>query len=100
MRHSDESSEEWMGRLKVKATDCKYKDGGRNLKEQFINGTNDQAMTAEIMKELTIIKEHSKIITEQILSWVKRIEVQHSQKSMLENSKETKDFKIIRKSKH
>ena len=26
VRHSDESVEEWMGRLRVKATECKYKE--------------------------------------------------------------------------
>ena len=39
-----------MGRLIFNATGCKYKARDGQLKEQFINGLNDDNMIAEIMK--------------------------------------------------
>ena len=30
--------------------ECKYKENDRRLKEQFINGMNDEAITAEIIR--------------------------------------------------
>ena len=37
----DETAEDQVGRLMVKATECKYKDNDGRLKEQFINNIND-----------------------------------------------------------
>ena len=53
-----------MGRLRVKATEIKYKEQDRKLKDQLLNSTNDQTMTPEIMKEETVIKDTSKIPSE------------------------------------
>ena len=41
-----------MDRLRVKATECKYKEVDRRLKEQFSNGITDQTITAEIIRGL------------------------------------------------
>ena len=38
----------------MKATECKYKETNKRLKEQFINGINDQTMTGEIIRKLTV----------------------------------------------
>ena len=35
VRWSHESAEEWMGRLRVKGTECKCKEQDRRLKEHF-----------------------------------------------------------------
>ena len=35
---SNESVNEWMGRLRTAAVECKYKEVDRELKEQFIHG--------------------------------------------------------------
>ena len=39
-----------MSRLQIKATECKYQEYDRRLKEQFITGFNDETITAEIIK--------------------------------------------------
>ena len=51
-----ETAEEWIGRLKMKATECMYKEKDRRLKEQFIKGINDKSVTNEIIKDFTSIK--------------------------------------------
>ena len=48
-----------MGRLQVKTEDCKGKEKDRRLKEQFTNGMNDEAITADVIKELTVLKDIS-----------------------------------------
>ena len=45
-----------MCRLRIKDTECTYKENDRRLKEQLINGINNQVMTAKIIKELTANK--------------------------------------------
>ena len=37
----NENGKEWMGHLKIKANDCSYKKHDRWLKEQLINGINN-----------------------------------------------------------
>ena len=50
------------GKLSVKATKCKYKERNRRLKEGFKKVEIIPA--AELIKELTIIKDISKIMSE------------------------------------
>ena len=50
-----------MGRLKVKDTEWRYKEWAGSLNEQFINSINDLTVTAEIIKEMTIVKDASEI---------------------------------------
>ena len=45
-----------MYRLSVKATGCKHKENDRRLKEKVINGINNEFVTSEIIKEVTVIK--------------------------------------------
>ena len=42
--------EEWMGRLRIAAAECNYKEIHRQLKEQFIHGLNNKAMLDEIVR--------------------------------------------------
>ena len=56
-----ESAEEWMGNLGIKANECSYKEHFRWLKEQCINGINDEMMTAKIIKDLTIMQKKVKL---------------------------------------
>ena len=95
VRNADKSTEEWMGRLRVKEIKYKCKEIDRRLKEQFINGINDQTMTSEIRRELMVIKVMSDVTNEQILSWAWGIEAQGPQKAMPESLKGTKDFNMI-----
>ena len=56
-------------------------------------------MTAEIIKELPVIKNASKVKSEQVLSQPKRIEAQQLQKTMLDSLKDNKEFDMISKTK-
>ena len=49
---SSEGVNEWMGRLRTATVECKYKEVGRQLREQFIHGLNDDEMLAEVIREL------------------------------------------------
>ena len=50
-KQDEETPKDWMGRLRIMMTYCKYKENDTRTKEQFINGINDKVMTAEILKE-------------------------------------------------
>ena len=52
-KQSEENAEEWMGRLRLAATECNYKEIDRTLKESFIHGLNDTDMLAKIVMDLT-----------------------------------------------
>ena len=57
-----------------------------------MNGINDQAMMAEIIKELTTIKNTTEIISKKKLSLAKWIEAQRSQEAILDRLKVTKNL--------
>ena len=42
-----------MGRLRVVAAECNYKELDCQLKEQFIHGLNDKMVLDEVIRELT-----------------------------------------------
>ena len=72
VRHSNESAEEWMDRLRIATAECIYK-------EQFTHGLNDHDMI-EILKKLTKTEKIENVTSEQILVWAKRVETQkHNQ---------------------
>ena len=48
---------QWVGRLRMMATECKYKELNRHLKEQFINGLNDDGRVG-IIKGAYLSGEH------------------------------------------
>ena len=56
--------EEQMGRLRLAAIECNYKETDRQLKEQFIHSLNDTEMLAEILRELTKIQENTQITSQ------------------------------------
>ena len=51
-----------------------------------------KAMIAEIIKELTTIKDTIDITSNWVLSWIKYIEAQWSEKAMLDSMKDIKEF--------
>ena len=53
VRQSNKNVEKWMGRLRIAAIECSYKEIDRQLKEQFIHGLNDSDMIIDTIKELT-----------------------------------------------
>ena len=91
-RYDDENVEEWMGRLHVAAVECNYQEVNRQLKEQFIYDLNDKGMLEEIIKELTTTKNDECITSGGVLAWVKRMEAQRAQASVLNMLTETKQF--------
>ena len=60
-----------MGRLRLPAVECNYKEIDRQLNEQFIHGLNDNDMLAEIIRELTTAEESTAVTSEQLLVWEK-----------------------------
>ena len=56
-----------MGRLRLAAIECNYKEIDRQLKEQFIHRLNDTDILAEIIMEVTKIEETTEITSEKIL---------------------------------
>ena len=72
-----------MGRLQIQEYD-------KGLKEQFINGLNNETITAKIIKELTALKDMSGVISEQVLIWAQRVEAQKVQMVVLDNIKDAK----------
>ena len=51
-RQSNESTEEWIGRLRATAAKCNYQEIDRQLKEQYVHRLNEKEMLADIIKEL------------------------------------------------
>ena len=76
-----------MGRLKIKVAECYYKENVMCLKEQFINGSNDDIMASELIKELMAVMNTSDITGDVVLTWAKTVQAQRSQTIMLENVK-------------
>ena len=56
-----------MGKIRVAAIECNYKELDRQLKKQFIHGLNDIDMLVEILRELTNHCENMLVASEQVL---------------------------------
>ena len=68
----------------------------RILKEQFVNGINDDDMMTDIIREWTAIKKTNEVTSEQVLAWTRRMEAQRTQKTLIEATKENKDFNAMK----
>ena len=91
---SNESVEEWMGRLRTATVECKYKEVDRQLKEQFIHGWNDDEILVEIIRELAKCEENI-IPSETVLAWGKRKQTQRAQTAVISSLYEMKNFDAI-----
>ena len=60
------------GFLHILAVECIYKQANKELKDEFINGLNDDGMIVEIICKLTAISEKSSITNKLGLAWVRR----------------------------
>ena len=58
------------------------------LKEQYINGNNDNDKITEINKRANCDKKTNKVTREQVLSWTNRVKVQRAQKTILDVTKD------------
>ena len=72
--------------MRFKANECKYKEGDRKLKKQFITGINGNDMiTKMITKEQMEIQKTNEIASEQVLNLAERVE------AILNSTKENKE---------
>ena len=78
MREERKSAEEWMGQLRIKANECNYEKRGKRLKEQLINGINDDDMITMIIREFTVTKKTKEIMNGKMLGWAQKVEGQIS----------------------
>ena len=60
-----------------KGNRVKYKEHDRRLKEQFLNGLNDEDIMAKNI-ELTALKDTSRVSCEWVLGRAQRVEVQRA----------------------
>ena len=91
-KQSGENAEDWMGRLRLAAIECNYKEIHRQLNEQFIHSLNDTDMLAEIVIELTKIHENTEVTSVKVLYWAKRVDAQRAQSAIMNSLTETKEF--------
>ena len=61
-----------MGRLQPSAGECNYQEPDRQLKEQFIHRLNNMEMLGEIIHKLTKVKVGNIVMSENVLSGVKK----------------------------
>ena len=92
------NAENWMGRLRLTAAECNYKEIDRQLKEQCIHMLNDDDMPVEIIRELTKAKESTAVTSKQALVCVERViaKRQRAQSAIITSLIEVKVFDKIR----
>ena len=78
-----------MYRLRLTVVECNYREGDRQLKEQFIHWLNNNAMLTEIIRELTKAEESVARKSEQVLGWAKRVEAQRAQFALMDSLTKT-----------
>ena len=75
-KKDNEMAQKWMGRLRLEATECKYKEYDALLTEQSINGLNDNGMVDEILKEVAMLEDIEHAASKHVLLWIHRVEAQ------------------------
>ena len=60
----------------MRSPECKYKENERQLKEQLINGINNDSITNKTIIQLTSIKNISEVNSEQVLMFAKTTEME------------------------
>ena len=58
---------------------------------------NNDAITAEIIEELTTLKDTSEVSSEQVLVWAQRVIAQGIKKKVLDSTRDMKDFDLVRR---
>ena len=89
-----------MGRLRVVAAECNYKELDHQLKEQFIHGQNDKMMLDEVIRELTTKDSNNQTTNEDVLIWAKRVEPQRMQAAILSDITDSQRFNQVKVAKH
>ena len=63
--------EEWLWRLRIAAIECNYKEIGRQLKEHFIHGLNDNSIEVKVIKEISKTEENKDVTINEVLQWAR-----------------------------
>ena len=94
-REQDQNAEEWIGHFRIKANECGYKEKDKILKEQLINGINDDDMMTDIMK--TNCDQEDKWNHQQAgISMARKVEAQRALKMLIEVTK-CKKIDVVKK---
>ena len=91
-RQSRENAEKWMGRLRLAALECYYKEIDRQLKAKFIHGLSDTDMLPGIIMEPIKIEKNAEVTSEKVLWWAKRVEAHKAQSVIMSSLTDTKEF--------
>ena len=81
-----------VGRLRIAAAECNYKEIDRQLKEQFIHGLNNKAMLDEVVRELMAKNSSKQMNSEDVLLWVRQIKAQRAQAAILSDLTEAQNL--------
>ena len=76
---------------------CQYKEYDRLLTEQFISGFNNNGMINEIVRGVVTLEDIKGATSKHVLLW-DRVETQRAQILKLIDTKETKEFDVVRHS--
>ena len=95
-RSEGKNPEEWMGRLHIVAVECNYKEIDCQLKEQLIHGLNGKTMLDEVIRDLTTENINEQMISEDVLIWAKRVEVQRVQVAILSDITKSQKFDKVK----
>ena len=82
------AKKEVMGRLRMATVD-------RQFKEELKHGLKDSEMLMEIIRKLTKGDENIVKLSEHLLTWAKRVEVQRAQAAVINCSHKLKNFDAI-----
>ena len=72
---NNESTQEWVCRLRTKAVECQHKEYDRLLTEQLTSGLNNDG----ILKEVVTWEDTEDATSEYVLLWVNKAELQRTQ---------------------
>ena len=75
-----------MCQQRVKANEHEHRERGKILRKQLFNCINGDGMIIKIMRELIAIKETNEIASKQVLNGAKKVEVQRTQKAILDTT--------------
>ena len=95
-RHDGENAKEWMGRLRVAAAECNYKELDHQQKVPFIHGLNNKMMLDEVIRELTTKGSNDQTTSEDMLIWAKRVEAQRMQAAILSDITDSQRFNWVK----
>ena len=77
-----------------KSNQKQYREYDRILTEQFIGSLNNEAMTNEKFREVALPEDIEEATSEHVLTLACRVEIQRTQRILLDNIKENKELDV------